>query len=246
MNPTPRYAASVLTQFAVALLSKAGMPHDRAAEVAGVLVEGDLLGHDTHGLQLLGQYLGEIETGAMTLIGEPEVINDRGAVVTWDGKRLPGPSLGRPSRLGCWPRGVFGAGAATWLRRRRAYLLIQSKRPFKNRPLLPRVPAQRRRSPSAHPLDVERHRARRWWRWSRWRVRGRGSPSGQYVSEFADLSARPTEPETILTRGPNRISGSLRPSGGQPFKRHDNRLRESSASPWGRQTVRQFWLDALP
>jgi LDH2 family malate/lactate/ureidoglycolate dehydrogenase len=93
MNPTPRYGASALTQFAIALLSKAGMPPDRAAEVAGVLVEGDLLGHDTHGLQLLGQYLGEIETGAMTLIGEPEVINDRGAVVTWDGKRLPGPWL---------------------------------------------------------------------------------------------------------------------------------------------------------
>jgi LDH2 family malate/lactate/ureidoglycolate dehydrogenase len=93
MSSANCYDVADLTQFATALLTKAGMPADRAVEVAGVLVEGDLLGHDTHGLQLLGQYLAEIEAGAMALTGDPEVINDRGAVVTWDGMRLPGPWL---------------------------------------------------------------------------------------------------------------------------------------------------------
>jgi L-lactate dehydrogenase len=69
------------------------MPTDTAAAVADVLVDGDLLGHATHGLQLLPAYLDEIASGGMTLAGEPDLIADQGAVLTWDGKRLPGPWL---------------------------------------------------------------------------------------------------------------------------------------------------------
>jgi L-lactate dehydrogenase len=69
------------------------MPRDRAADVASVLVEADLLGHDTHGLELLPSYLAHIEQGLMTLEGEPTVLNDRPAVLAWDGHRLPGPWL---------------------------------------------------------------------------------------------------------------------------------------------------------
>jgi LDH2 family malate/lactate/ureidoglycolate dehydrogenase len=54
------------------------------------LVEADLLGHTTHGLQLAPAYLADLESGAMTARGEPEVVADRGATVTWDGRRLPG------------------------------------------------------------------------------------------------------------------------------------------------------------
>ena len=93
MNPDARYAAVGLTGFAEGLLTKIGMPVDRAGSISEILVEGDLLGHDTHGLHLLGPYLAEIEAGAMTLSGEPKVISERGAVVAWDGKHLPGPWL---------------------------------------------------------------------------------------------------------------------------------------------------------
>ena len=118
--------------------------------------------------------------------------------------------------------------------------LIQSKRPFKNRPPLPRVPAQRRRSPSAHPLDVERHRARRWWRWSRWRVRGRGSPSGQYVSEFADLSARPTKPETILKRPQQnkRVTSALRRPAVQTARQSSPRIQRVPVGSPNRPPIR--------
>jgi LDH2 family malate/lactate/ureidoglycolate dehydrogenase len=91
-NPN-RFAADRLEAFAQELLERAGMPADKAAAVAGVLVEGDLLGHDTHGLQLLAVYLAEIEAGRLTLHGEPEVLADHGAVLGWDGLRLPGPWL---------------------------------------------------------------------------------------------------------------------------------------------------------
>jgi L-lactate dehydrogenase len=90
---TTLFDAAALQQFAQLLLRSKGMPANRAADVAEILVEGDLLGHDTHGLQLLPTYLAEIEAGAMTLTGEPLVLADQGAVLAWDGRRLPGPWL---------------------------------------------------------------------------------------------------------------------------------------------------------
>jgi L-lactate dehydrogenase len=88
-----RYDAALLTGFAQALLTRSGLARERADAVAEVLIEGDLLGHDTHGLALLAPYLNEIERGAMTTAGEPEVLNDRPAALLWDGRRLPGPWL---------------------------------------------------------------------------------------------------------------------------------------------------------
>jgi L-lactate dehydrogenase len=75
------------------LLERAGLDTDKARAVADILVEADLLGHDTHGLNLLASYLQELETGGMTKSGQPRVVHDKPAALTWDGKRLPGPWL---------------------------------------------------------------------------------------------------------------------------------------------------------
>ena len=90
---TPRVPAAELIAFARELLGRAGVEDDKARAVAEVLVEADLLGHTTHGLALLAPYLEEIERGGMTKSGAPEVVADFPAVVTWDGRRLPGPWL---------------------------------------------------------------------------------------------------------------------------------------------------------
>lgn len=89
----PRYAPADLIEFSTALFNKAGLSLDRARVMSEMLVEGDLLGHTTHGLQLAGPYLKSLAAGDMTKEGDPEVIQDRGSVVTWDGKYLPGPWL---------------------------------------------------------------------------------------------------------------------------------------------------------
>ena len=93
MSNTPRYRAEDLVKFATALLDKAGLESDKSKVVAEVLVEGDLLGHNTHGLQLLAPYLSDLEKGGMTRSGSPRVIADFPAAVTWDGMRLPGTWL---------------------------------------------------------------------------------------------------------------------------------------------------------
>lgn len=89
----PRYSANALADLAKRLLTAAGLDGDKAGAVAAILVEGDLMGHTTHGLALLAGYLAELESGAMTSDGEPQVVQDLAAAVTWDGRRLPGPWL---------------------------------------------------------------------------------------------------------------------------------------------------------
>ncbi len=94
MNDTSvRYDAAALTRFATRLLQQAGLAEPMALTVADTLVQGDLLGHDTHGLALLAGYVKELEAGTMTREGAPLVVSDRPAAVLWDGQRLPGPWL---------------------------------------------------------------------------------------------------------------------------------------------------------
>jgi LDH2 family malate/lactate/ureidoglycolate dehydrogenase len=90
-----KYRAGSLVDFAAALLTKAGMPNDRANVVAEALVEGDLLGHTTHGLQLLPLYLTALAKHQIQAEGDPTTVADKGSAITWDGNWLPGPWLMR-------------------------------------------------------------------------------------------------------------------------------------------------------
>lgn len=92
-TPAPRYAADDLRVFARTLLERAGVKSDIAHDVAEVLLDGDLLGHTTHGLALLAPYLDELAHDRMAKTGEPKVLVRRLAAQTWDGNRLPGPWL---------------------------------------------------------------------------------------------------------------------------------------------------------
>jgi L-lactate dehydrogenase len=89
----PRHDADALVAFAHALLVRTGLRDDLARDVATVLVDGDLMGHTTHGLALLPGYLAELEKGTMRKDGAPDVVASRAGAQTWDGRRLPGPWL---------------------------------------------------------------------------------------------------------------------------------------------------------
>ncbi|WP_421697128.1 Ldh family oxidoreductase [Ancylobacter sp.] len=87
---TPRFAYRDLLSLAEAVLVQASLPAEPAASVAFGLVEADLLGHTTHGLALLADYVEELDNGTMERAGRPAVIADQAAVATWDARRLPG------------------------------------------------------------------------------------------------------------------------------------------------------------
>ena len=88
-----RYDAEALRDFAHALLIAAGASEPIARNVADVLLDGDLLGHTTHGLALLNPYLQQIEQGKMAREGSADIVSDKGASLLLDGRRLPGPWL---------------------------------------------------------------------------------------------------------------------------------------------------------
>jgi LDH2 family malate/lactate/ureidoglycolate dehydrogenase len=137
MAPPVLHDARVLVAFADALLARAGLDAGKARDVADVLVEGDLLGHTTHGLQLLPAYLDEIEGGRMERTGEPVVVSDRTAAVTWDGRRLPGPFLVRRALdLACARASLHGTCSVAIRRSHHAAALAAYLRPVAERGLL--------------------------------------------------------------------------------------------------------------
>jgi LDH2 family malate/lactate/ureidoglycolate dehydrogenase len=85
-----RHDVRSLLVFASSLLGTGGLRADIARSVAEVLVDADLMGHDTHGLALLPAYLDEVSKGTMTRAGEPQVLEQRAATQLWDAQRLPG------------------------------------------------------------------------------------------------------------------------------------------------------------
>lgn len=82
-----------LVAFAADLLAAAGMEADKARVTAEVLVEGDMIGHATHGLQLMHWYVEQLEDGSLNGKGSYEVVADKGSAFVWDGRLLPGAWL---------------------------------------------------------------------------------------------------------------------------------------------------------
>ncbi len=72
-----------------------GLAEDRARDVAEVLLEGDLLGHTTHGFALLPAYLKAIQERTMETLGEPTVVTDHVFFCDLGWTLFPGPWLVR-------------------------------------------------------------------------------------------------------------------------------------------------------
>ena len=90
-----KFNAAALQPFGESLLVASKLAPDRARDVAEILLEGDLLGHTTHGFALLPAYLKALQENLMTQHGEPQVVADSDASLTWDGNYLPGAWLVR-------------------------------------------------------------------------------------------------------------------------------------------------------
>ncbi|RFB79344.1 Ldh family oxidoreductase [Methylovirgula sp. 4M-Z18] len=109
-----RYDSTALIDFAAAALAAAGLEVEPAGAVARGLVEADLLGHSTHGLALLADYIEELDNGTMEKTGRPAVIADHAAAALWDGHRLPGVWTTALAVDDAVKRaGTFGIGAIT-------------------------------------------------------------------------------------------------------------------------------------
>lgn len=107
--PVARVERDKLIRFVVALLEAGGMDNDKALDVAEIVVEGDMIGHGTHGVSQIPWYLDSLANGELSGKGEFGVVADRGACFTWDGRQLPGAwLLRRALALACERVGQYG------------------------------------------------------------------------------------------------------------------------------------------
>ncbi len=90
---TTAYDYKELLQFAQKLGACAGLSSDMSTVQAAVLLEADLMGHSTHGLNLLPGFLKDIEGGAIKTSGTPASVSDKGSTFVWDGDSLLGTWL---------------------------------------------------------------------------------------------------------------------------------------------------------
>ncbi len=72
----PVFAAPNLTAMSQRLLEAAGVPPDTARQVVVSLVEGNLAGHDSHGVMRLVQYIRAIERGQINPNAELEIVRE--------------------------------------------------------------------------------------------------------------------------------------------------------------------------
>ena len=106
-----RFPEKRLSGFVSQLFQSLELPMHKSDVVTRILVEADLLGHVTHGLQLCPPYLEELEAGKMEANGEHDVIKDSGVAAVWDGRYLPGCWLTQLAVEGALEKAkIFGTG----------------------------------------------------------------------------------------------------------------------------------------
>jgi LDH2 family malate/lactate/ureidoglycolate dehydrogenase len=82
---THRFRASYLHSITRRIFSAAGAPRPIADVVAGILVNANLAGHDSHGVLRIPEYLGLIERGRLRADAEPTVLSETASTLLLDG-----------------------------------------------------------------------------------------------------------------------------------------------------------------
>lgn len=79
------YAAAKLEALTAGIFEAYGAPPDIASQVARSLVESNLMGHDSHGILRVLQYVGSIEKGGLAPAARPSIFNETPTTATIDG-----------------------------------------------------------------------------------------------------------------------------------------------------------------
>lgn len=84
-NPQNTVPAETLRKVLGGVLEALGAPPHDAATVAGLLVEADLRGVDSHGAHLLGLYVARVRAGHIDPAAQPKIVDDGGTTLLLDG-----------------------------------------------------------------------------------------------------------------------------------------------------------------
>ncbi|GMS86719.1 hypothetical protein PENTCL1PPCAC_8894, partial [Pristionchus entomophagus] len=81
-------------RYMVDCLLTAGAVKSHAGQLADVLIEGDVRGHYSHGLNRLEMYVQNLQEGSCERTGDPKILNERAGTAWVDGCNLLGPVVG--------------------------------------------------------------------------------------------------------------------------------------------------------
>lgn len=87
------YKYEDLLTFCIKSFEGCGLSFEWSTIMGRTLLVSDLMGHTTHGLQLLWPYINQLKESLMTAEGEPTTIRESATSITWNGNFLPGPVL---------------------------------------------------------------------------------------------------------------------------------------------------------
>lgn len=89
-----RFTYDILHEFAVAVLAAAGAPPSHGSAVADHLAGSNLVGHDSHGVHRLLQYVGAIEQGGIDPKATPRTVRDSPTTALLDAPAVFGQVAG--------------------------------------------------------------------------------------------------------------------------------------------------------
>ncbi|MEG0861396.1 MAG: Ldh family oxidoreductase [Pseudomonas sp.] len=141
MTEARRYDAQVLAAFVEQLFETAGADAEVAQVVTRVLLEGELLGHRTHGLNLVSRYIGGMRTGQVKASARLlEQVSDSGISALFDGHYVLGPYCVSRA-LDCAAKGATQHGIGIAVVRRASHIgcLAAYLKPFTDRGLVAMV-----------------------------------------------------------------------------------------------------------
>ncbi|WP_350297760.1 Ldh family oxidoreductase [Pseudomonas putida] len=138
MIQTTLYNVQALTTFVEQLFMKAGADVDVAQVVTRVLLEGELLGHRTHGLNLVSRYIDGVLSGQVKARAQAlEQVADNGVSSLFDGHYVLGPYCVSRA-LDCAAAGAAKQGIGIAVVRRAAHIgcLAAYLKPYTDQGLL--------------------------------------------------------------------------------------------------------------
>jgi len=122
MAQATHYNVQALTTFIEQLFENAGADSEVAQVVTRVLLEGELLGHRTHGLNLVSRYIGGMLSGQVKARAQVlEQVSDSGIASLFDGHYLLGPYCVSRA-LDCAATGATAQGIGIAVVRRAAHI----------------------------------------------------------------------------------------------------------------------------
>ncbi|GAB2781545.1 Ldh family oxidoreductase [Halomonas shantousis] len=136
-----RYTQGWLQNTLVALFTESGASREVSETTARILIQGDLLGHHTHGVKLANGYLRDLQAGHAK--GDPSILDIQETspvAALFDGHYLLGPYLVQQALERCAAAaGEFGIGIVSIRRSHHIACLAAYLQPFVERELVPIV-----------------------------------------------------------------------------------------------------------